>query len=426
MRSVYTLLWWCALPWLLLRLWWRGRKEPGYRLRKGERFGHYADPATKGGLWVHAVSAGEMRAAAPLVERLLLQHPHVPLLVTSMTATGAAAARALYGSRVTHAWLAYDAPSAVARFVAHFAPRAGIVMETEVWPNLLRACARAGVAVYLVNARLSPRSARGYARIGALARETFAAFDGVAAQTAADAARITQLGARDVVVCGNLKFDVEIAPAQLALAITLRERQGGSRTVLLVAATRDGEEALIIDALIAAPLPDNALTVIVPRHPQRFDDVAALLRARGCAFVRRSAALGVGADVRFVLGDSMGEMAAYYAAADVAFVGGSLLPFGGQNLIEPIAQGIPTLIGAHTYNFRDVAASSVEAGAALRVADAADLVARAAALLSDPQQRTAMRERALAFHAAQRGAIDRLWRWLAPKVASALQQRSRG
>jgi 3-deoxy-D-manno-octulosonic-acid transferase len=415
MRALYSLLWWCAQPLLPLRLWWRGRRESGYRETVGERFGRYPDARPAGEIvWIHAVSAGETRAAAPLVERILRERPQARILLTAMTATGREAGRALFGERVIRAWLPYDVPSAVARFVAHFAPVAGIVMETEVWPNLLRECARRGVPVYLVNARLSPRSAAGYARLGTLAREAFARFAGIAAQTPDDAARLASLGARDPQVFGNLKFDIDVAAPLQALAGDFRAHFGAGRRVLVVASTRDGEEALVVDALRAAPLPGDALTVIVPRHPQRFDDVAALLAARGVAFWRRSdGGDRVPGDVAFVLGDSMGEMAAYYGAADVAFVGGSLLPFGGQNLIEPIAQGVPTLVGPHTFNFAEVAAQAVAAGAALRVADANALAAETAALLGDDARRATMRERALAFHAAHRGATERTWRWLA-------------
>ena len=419
MRTLYSLLWYCALPFLPLRLWWRGRREPGYRTRAGERFGFYSSPAQQGVIWVHAVSAGETRAAAPLVERLLRERPRSRVLLTAMTATGRDAARALFGDRVTQAWLPYDTPFAMARFIAHFAPRAGIVMETEAWPNLMRECARRGVPVYLVNARLSARSAAGYARLGALARATFGRFAGVAAQTAGDAARLVQAGAHGVQVFGNLKFDIAPQPALQALGRTFRARFGATRPVFVAASTRDGEEALVIDALRVSPLPDNALTVIVPRHPQRFAEVAAMLDARGFAYARRSDERDVAADVALVLGDSMGELAAYYAAADVAFVGGSLLPFGGQNLLEPIAQGVPTIVGAHTLNFAQVADDAVAAGAAARIGDAAELVTRVAQLLRDGKAREAMGERALEFHAAHRGTIDRLWRWLAPSIDDA-------
>jgi 3-deoxy-D-manno-octulosonic-acid transferase len=418
MRAVYTLLWHCARPLLPLRLWWRGRKEPGYREAVDERFARYGDAPPGGDIvWVHAVSAGETRAAVPLVLRILAERPHARVLLTAMTATGREAGRALFGDRVIQAWLPYDLPGAVARFVAHFAPRVGIVMETEVWPNLLRECRARGVPVFLVNARLSARSAAGYARLGSLARASFASFAGVAAQTPADAQRLATVGAREPQVFGNLKFDVAVDDAGRALAARFRERFGSARRIFLAAATRDGEEALIVDALARQPLPGAALTLVVPRHPQRFDAVAELLRARGLTLRRRSEGnAAVPADVAFVLGDSMGEMAAYYGCADIAFVGGSLLPFGGQNLIEPIAQGVPTLVGPHTFNFADVAEDAVAAGAALRVADAGALVAAAATLLDDDARRAAMRAHALAFHAAHRGAVDRLWRWLAPAL----------
>ncbi len=414
-RALYSLAWRALLPLAPLRLAWRARREPGYTEAIGERYARYArrdgaDPP--GAIWVHAVSAGETRAAAPLVERILAERPGVPVLLTSMTATGRAAARTLFGERVRTAWLPYDTPGAVSRFLAHFAPRAGIVMETEVWPNLVEGCRAAGVPLLLVNARLSARSAAGYARLGDLAHDAFAGFAGVAAQAADDAQRLAALGVREPAVLGNVKFDVGVGEAQRALAATLRARFGAARPVFVAASTREGEEALLLDALAAHPLPRGALTVIVPRHPQRFDDVAALLDRRGLAWQRRSDERALPASTAYLLGDSMGELAAYYGAADVAFVGGSLLRLGGQNLVEPIAQGIPTLVGPHTFNFAAIAEQAVAAGAALRVADAGALVAEVARLIDDGEAREAMRERALAFHAAHRGAVDRLWHWL--------------
>lgn len=418
MRALYTLLWWFALPWLPLRLWWRGRREPGYRERIGERFGRYAAdaPAARDVVWIHAVSLGETRAAAPLVARIARELPGTTILLTHMTATGRAAGRALCGDRVVQAWLPYDAPFAVRAFLARFAPRAGLLMETEVWPNLTAACADAGVPLLLVNARLSARSLAGYRRFARLTRPMFAALAGVAAQTADDAGRLVAAGATDVAVTGNLKFDAEAPPAAAAAGRALRACFGAQRPVLVAASTRDGEEALLLDALTRAALPAGTLVVIVPRHPQRFDDVAALLAARGMPFARRSDGRDVPADVGVVLGDTLGELPAYYAAADVAFVGGSLLPLGGQNLLEALAAGTPTLVGPHTFNFADAARMAVEAGGALRVADADALVAEAGALLADPARRARMRDAAGAFLAAHRGATDRLWAWLAPKL----------
>ena len=424
MRTVYTALWWLALPFLPLRLWWRGRREPGYRLRIAERFGRYAGAARCCGndvLWIHAVSLGETRAVAPLVLRLSQAMPGRTILLTHMTATGRDAGRALFGDRVVQAWLPYDVPFAVRRFLAHFHPRAGLLVETEVWPNLAFACAHRGIPLLLVNARLSERSANGYRRAASLSRPAFAALAGVAAQTDADAARLSALGARDVVVTGNLKFDVAIPPEARERGAALRARFGAIRPVLVLASTRDGEEALLLDAFVRARAawPAAALVVIVPRHPQRFDAVAALISARGLPFARRSAGTAVAADVPIVVGDSLGEMLAYYAAADVAFIAGSLLPLGGPNLIEAIAAGVPALIGPHTFNFAQASDAAVAAGAALRVRDADDVFATAARLFGDAPARERMRDAAAQFIAAHRGATDRLWQWLAARLPAA-------
>ncbi len=424
MRALYTLLWCLALPWLPIRLWWRGRREPGYREHVGERFGRFRVAAPQPVVWVHAVSLGETRAAAPLIERLRQAHPDATVLLTHMTATGRATGRSLFGDSVVQAWLPYDLPFAVRAFLAHFRPSVGLVLETELWPNLF-ACAReAGVPIYLVNARLSQRSANGYARIGPLSRFVLGALSGVAAQAGADAQRLEALGAPPAVITGNVKFDLGLSGEAAALGHRMRASFGAGRPVFVAGSTRDGEEALILDALARGALPADLLTVIVPRHPQRFDAVAALLQARGIAFVRRSANVAADAGVRVVLGDSMGEMMGYYAAADVVFIGGSLLPLGGQNLIEPIAAGVPTIVGPHMFNFAEATARAREAGAVIEVGDADALVAAVRELLTDPSRRATMRRAALAFHAAHRGAADRLWAWLAPKVAAALGRRA--
>jgi 3-deoxy-D-manno-octulosonic-acid transferase len=422
LRALYTLLVHLTLPLLPARLWWRGRAEPLYREAIGERYGRYAAPAPARGpvLWIHAVSLGETRAAAPLVERTLQTFPGTTLLLTAMTATGRAAGRALFGDRVVQAWLPYDAPFAVRAFLRHWKPAAGLVLETELWPNLVAEARAAGVPLYLVNARLSERSAAGYARVGSLARPMLASLSGVAAQGEADARRLAALGAPEPVVTGNLKFDVAPPADAAGRARGLRSKFGAGRPVFVAASTRDGEEALIVDALVARPLPDNALTVIVPRHPQRFAAVADLLRARGIRFARRSDPGDAPPEAIVALGDSMGELFAYYAAADVAFVGGSLLPLGGQNLIEAIAAGCPTLIGPHMFNFADATRNALAAGAAIEVADADALVATVADLLGDPARRERMRAAAQAFRAAHRGAGDRLWAWLSPRLEIAL------
>ena len=424
-RTLYTLAWWTLLPFVPLRLWWRGRREPLYRESIGERFGRYAAasvPAPKRGcVWIHAVSLGETRAVAPLVERLLLEHPDAGILLTSMTASGRDAGRSLYGDRVSRAWLPYDVPFAVDAFLDHFGPSAGILVETEVWPNLVAASAKRGIPIYLVNARMSERSARGYARFASLSRPMFASLSGIAAQTDADATRLSALGASELEVTGSIKFDVDVPAPLVERGTALREAIGRGRSVWLAASTREGEEALILDALQRAHSMD-AVLILVPRHPQRFDDVAAMLDARGIAYTRRSAKSPVAPATRVVLGDTMGEMLVYCTACDVAFVGGSLLPLGGQNLLEPLAAGVPTLVGPHTFNFAEATQRAIDANAALRVADADDLVRVVAALLHDAPRRSRMKDCAARFMSEHRGATDRLWRWLAPRLGRALER----
>lgn len=405
LRVVYNLILYAALPFIPLRLWWRGRREPGYRRHVAERFGRYPARPDRPLVWLHAVSVGETRAAQPLVRALAARYPDHRLLVTQMTATGRATAEELYGKDALVAFLPYDYGWAARRFIAHFRPRLGILMETELWPNLLRAAAGQGVPMLLANARLSPKSARGYSRVASLARATLADLAAVAAQSPADADRLRALGAHDVTVTGNLKFDIVPPPEMRSRADALRALWG-ERPVFLAASTREGEEALLLDALAARPA-ERLLTVIVPRHPQRFDEVARMLERRGWPFVRRSAAEPVPPECRFVLGDSMGEMFAYYGACDVAWVGGSLLPYGAQNLIEACAMGAPVLIGPSTYNFAQAAELAVAAGAAIQVTDAPALVAQVARLLADPAARAQMGQAALAFTVAHQGATAR-------------------
>ncbi len=417
MRFAYRLLWWIALPLLPLRLWWRGRREPGYRRLVGERFGVYgaASPQARDVVWVHAVSLGETRAVTPLVRRILDERPGATILLTHMTATGRAAGAELAGPRVVQAWLPYDVPFAVNAFLGRFTPRIGLLMETEVWPTLVAACTRRRLPLVLVNARLSARSLAGYQRIHSLSEPAFAALRAAYAQTEADAARLHEAGVRDVHVTGNVKFDLAPPADTATRAAELRARIG-TRPVWVAGCTREREEALILDAIAAATLPPGTLTIIVPRHPQRFTDVAQLLDARGVGYVRRSAARDVPATTPMLLGDSLGELAAYYAAADVAFVAGNLVPLGGHNLIEAIAAGAPTLVGPHTFNFAEAAREAVACGAARRVGNADELVREVALLLADPAQRERMRAAGTAFLATHRGATERLWRELSRSI----------
>ena len=409
MRAVYSFLIRLALPFAVVRLWWRARRQPGYLQHVCERFGYYqpvGDPAPI--IWLHAVSVGETRAAEPLVHALRATYPAHRILLTHMTPTGRETGEMLFGAdaaNIVRCYLPYDYPGAVTRFLQHFRPVVGLLMETEIWPNLIHTCRARAIPIYLVNARLSERSFARYQRVGKLSSETLGALTAIAAQTADDAQRFKALGAAEVAVTGNLKFDMSLSAAHLALGAHLRDSFGGRR-VLLAASTRDGEELLFINNKLHE-IPD-ALLVMVPRHPQRFDGVAALLEAHQIPYQRRSANEAVRAETRVVLGDSMGEMVAYYAACDVAFIGGSLLPFGGQNLIEACAVGKPVLIGPHTWNFAQASDAAVTAGAALRVMDGADLARKAGALLANPKVTERMSAAALAFSNEHRGATQKL------------------
>src|SRR5690606_20426279 len=343
----------------------------------------------------------------PLVRALLERWPEHSVLLTHMTPTGRDTARTLFKDepRVLRAYLPYDVGCFVHAFLRRFRPMFGVIMETELWPNLLAACRRRRIPVMLANARLSERSARRYARLPALTELTMKALAAIGAQTAADAARLTQLGARRVTVTGNIKFDITPPADMLALGQTLRERIG-DRPVVLAASTREGEEALLVDAFVRHA-PNDALLLLVPRHPQRFDAIAAELAARKLAAQRRSADEAIAPHTRVLLGDTMGEMFAYYAAADVALIGGSGLPFGGQNLIEACAVGTPVVVGPHTFNFQAVAEDAVRTGAALRAEDADAGMQAALALLADDQGRTRLATAGRAFATTHQGATAR-------------------
>lgn len=426
LRFLYSLLWVLVLPLALLRLAWRARKEPGYLQHVGERLGVYGGLPRQGPwLWVHAVSVGETRAAQPLIQALLAAYPHHRLLLTHMTPTGRQTGAQLFGQepRILQCYLPYDLPWLVGRFMRYFRPQAGMLMETEVWPNLLRGARKAGVPLYLVNARLSPRSFRRTARFGRAATAMYGDFTSVLAQTAGDADRFHALGVPAVQITGNLKFDMQPAPAGVALGERLR-KIFGARAVLAAASTREGEEPMLLEAFsrwqsLAGNVPPPAL-LLIPRHPQRFDEVAAMAARAGFSVERRSR-LDLGsmqspltADI--VLGDSMGEMAMYFAASDLAFIGGSLLPLGGQNLIEACAVGTPVLIGPHTFNFAQATEDAIAAGACLRVDNADALMRTAASVLADPARLANMRAHAQTFAGLHRGATVRTLAALAPAL----------
>jgi 3-deoxy-D-manno-octulosonic-acid transferase len=410
-RWLYSLALWLLTPVYLARLWRRGGAEPAYRMRLGERLGYYGRPPRRGRggvVWLHAVSLGETMAAAPLLAALRSELPQMRLLLTCSTATGVGAGRDLLQPDDDQTWLPYDTPGAVHRFFQRYRPAVGVIMETEVWPNLMQAARQAQVPMVLANARLSARSERKGRRFGVLLRPALASFTRVLAQTARDAQRLRESGARSVEVCGNTKFDIT-PPAKL-LARGHQWRATLARPVVLMAVSREGEEQMLLESWCALPTP-RPLLVIVPRHPQRFDEVAALVERSGLSLQRRSqwaeAPAGAAANADVWLGDTVGEMPQYYGTADVALLGGSFAPLGGQNLIEAAACGCPLVLGPHTFNFEDAALLAIEAGAAVRMNDLHHAVRRAVALAGDPRRNDWV-EAALAFAGNHRGATERM------------------
>jgi 3-deoxy-D-manno-octulosonic-acid transferase len=395
-RALYTAILRLALPFVLARLWWRGRREPGYRDGVGERFGFYESEPRPKIVWIHAVSVGEVRAAAPLVRALQEMLPDHGLLVTCTTAAGRETLKQLYGESVLGAYLPYDLPRAVQRFVEHFRPKLGVLMETELWPNLLALCAENRVPMLLANARMSEQSARGYRRWRALTGPALASLAAACAQSAEDAGRLRALGVREVEVTGNLKFDVQPDAGQLAAGRAWRAALG--RPVLLLASTRDGEEPMLLKEI---PGTGHLLVVVVPRHPQRFDEVAQWADAR-----RTQADMPSQAQ-RVYLGDTMGEMTFYYAACDVALIGGSFMPLGGQNLIEALAAGAPVVVGPSMFNFAEATRLALGAGAAIQAGDAAGAVRQALELLADVSRRAQMAQAGRQLCASHRGATER-------------------
>jgi len=405
--KLYTALLYLLLPYVIFHLLWRARRQPEYLRHWGERFGRYATRSVRPVIWLHSVSVGETRAAAPLVKALQTSYPEHQILLTHMTPTGREAGEQLFGNGVLRCYLPYDYPFAVENFLAHFRPQLGLMLETEIWPNLVEACQDAKVPLCLVNARLSSKSLRRYARFGRFIQDCLRQFALVAAQTGEDAERLAALGARDVAVMGNLKFDISPSDTAMVLGHSMRQSFGPGRKVFLAASTRDGEEERILDALQKISV-HGLLTIIVPRHPQRFDAVVQLLEQRGVHYQRRSAQQDIGVETQVLLGDSMGEMFAYYAACDLAFIGGSLLPYGGQNLIEACSVGKPAILGPHTFNFSGAAKGAVAAGAALRVADEFELVREVEKLLLQPELCQRMGQAGLEFSRQHQGATGRV------------------
>jgi len=409
-RLLYTLAVFMLLPAAFLHLLWRSRRQAEYLRHWDERLGLFGDkPApARPVIWIHAVSVGETRAAEPLVALLRQRYPNHDIAFSHATPTGRATSLEIYGETVDRLYLPYDTPGAVRRFLSRLQPVLGVIMETEIWPNLVAACRQMNIPLLLVNARLSARSARRYALLPTLTQDALRGLSGIAAQGEEDARRLAALGAPRVTVTGNLKFD--LAPPQELVERGRAWRSDWRRTtdrgVLLAASTREGEEALILDALRRRPA-TKLLLLLVPRHPQRFDAVANLAAGMGFRVQRRSAGMALAADTTLLLGDSMGEMYAYYAASDLAFIGGSLLAYGSQNLIEGCAVATPVLLGPSTYNFAWAAEAALACGAARQVGNADELIAVASSLLDDRSKLAEMGRAGLEFSSRHRGASER-------------------
>ncbi|MDP9938441.1 lipid IV(A) 3-deoxy-D-manno-octulosonic acid transferase [Ectopseudomonas alcaliphila] len=411
-RLLYTLLLHLALPLIALRLALRARKAPAYARRINERFSLGLPVMKPGGIWVHAVSVGESIAAAPMIRALQARYPDLPITVTCMTPTGSERIQALFGESVQHCYLPYDLPWAAARFLDRAQPRLAVVMETELWPNHIHQCARRGIPVALANARLSERSARGYARFRKLTAPMLAELSLIAVQTQTEAQRFLDLGARPgcVEVTGSIKFDLKIDAELLQRADALRQQwQATTRPAWIAASTHAGEDEIVLAAhrQLLGNHPD-ALLILVPRHPERFNSVNELCLGLGLTTRRRSTGEAVQAGDQVLLGDTMGELLFLYALADIAFVGGSLVANGGHNLLEPAALGKPVLSGPHLFNFLEIAAQLREAGALSEVENAEQLADRVAALLGEPGEMQRMSRAGLSVLKANQGALERL------------------
>lgn len=408
-RFFYSLIFILCLPLIILRLLYRAWRAPAYARRWSERFAFGGD-LRPDGIWVHAVSVGESIASAPMVRELLKRYPHLPITVTCMTPTGSAQIRQLFGDSVGHAYLPYDLPWLQRRLIRRLRPRIVIIMETELWPNLVAQCNRADIPVVLANARLSERSARGYARVRRLVQPMFAALDWVAVQSAAEATRFASLGVRAqaMTVTGSIKFDLKPAPELITTATQWREAWG-ERPVWIAASTHAGEDELILAAhhQVLAQHPQTLL-ILVPRHPERFDSVARQVQQAGFKLVRRSEGQMPDKTDHVFLGDTMGELMQFYACADLAFVGGSLIAGGGHNYLEPAALGLPILSGPHRFNFLDISTLLEQSGALIEVSDAQTMAAQVNQWLSSKSAAMAAGDAGQAVVRANQGALELL------------------
>lgn len=419
MRKFYTLIFSAILPWVLLRLYWRGLKAPPYRQRWRERLGYYPRESRLDVIWLHAVSVGEAEAAFPLIRLMQSRHPQIPFLVTTTTPTGSSRVQSVLGGSVEHVYLPYDLPGIVNRFLDHFRPKIAVIMEKEIWPNLFAACADRKIPLFVINARLSARSARSYQKIPGLVRPALAQVSLIGAQTEEDRNRFITIGAEParVRVLGNIKFDVSIDDATVAAGHALKQRVFQGRFVWIIASTHQGEEDVFLRLYPALKVKiPELLLLIVPRHPERFQAVRELCEEQGLGVIMRSDNLpiDIGSDV--YVADSMGELKMLYAAADAAFVGGSLVPVGGHNVLEPAAVGVPVLFGPQMFNFQEIAEQMPAAGAALQCDDETAIAEALLRLYVDADFRGGLTRNAKAFVEQNQGATARIGDLLAESL----------
>ncbi|MCU6668359.1 lipid IV(A) 3-deoxy-D-manno-octulosonic acid transferase [Enterobacteriaceae bacterium H4N4] len=417
LELLYTALLYLIQPLIWIRLWVRGRKAPAYRKRWAERYGFYRRPLKPGGIMLHSVSVGETLAAIPLVRALRHRYPDLPITVTTMTPTGSERVQSAFGSDVQHVYLPYDLPDALSRFLNKVDPKLVLIMETELWPNLIAALKKRNIPLVIANARLSARSAAGYEKLGKFVLKLLRRITLIAAQNEEDAQRFVKLGAKNnqVTVTGSLKFDISVTPQLAAKAITLRRQWAPHRPVWIATSTHDGEESIIIAAhqSLLQQFPD-LLLILVPRHPERFPDATNLVREAGLSFSTRSSGDVPSASTQVVIGDTMGELMLLYGIADLAFVGGSLVERGGHNPLEAAAHAIPVLMGPHTLNFKDICARLEQASGLITVTDAATLTKEVSSLLTDADYRNFYGRHAVEVLYQNQGALQRLLQLLEP------------
>jgi 3-deoxy-D-manno-octulosonic-acid transferase len=428
LRQIYTLFLYLLTPFILLRLLWRGFRSPAYWRRWKERFGYLPFHVAGPSIWIHAVSVGEAQAATPLVSALLERYPQRPIVVTTTTPTGSERVREAFGDAVLNTYICYDTPGMVRRFLDQLRPSVAIVMESEIWPNLFLQCEQRGVPLLIVNARLSPQSTMRYQRLRGLTRETLAHVTAVATQSDIDAERYVSIGMAPARIhqTGSIKFDVKLPVSIKEQAAVMRRDWGVNRSVWIAASTHEGEEDIILRAYdqVRRALP-NALLVLVPRHPERFTRVASLCRKQGYSVVLRSENRPCGDDTSVLIGDSMGELVIFYAASDVAFVGGTLVLIGGHNILEPAALGIPVLTGPYLHNFEEISQMLIAAGACIQINDEKQLANTVIRLLRDADLRFSMGEKGRRVVEENRGALDSVLDLIAVHIGPAQQEPQR-